>query len=334
MICFKYGVGANPKSISFGIVSDEIESYAVCSNRTLTTFLLDGFDCRVNKISCRFIDEIDESFAIKVWRFLRGSCEFEVIADEFQKFYSSREVAEDEVKHGRLVGFVHFSKTFSENFSVLKDWTNLTYGEVKQGHIEVFMDNSDLQIVTFLQRNLYDAYHRFVERLMDDCKKSTKAGSIPMVFETFHGSLKDELTNAMTPGFIIASLFAMSSFITSLRLIEDRRSGIWNRTLSAGGSPLQFLISHMVCGSATMVVQAIEFIVYASFIGNDGHTLKFILSVSLLIILLGFSGTLFGLCISVFTDSVLVATYISLMLTLPLLSLSGECFFVCFEALL
>lgn len=232
-------------------------------------------------------------------------------------------MAEDEVKHGRLVGFVYFSKNFSENFSVLKDWSNLTYNEVKQGHIEIVMDNSDLQIFNFLKRNLYDAYHRFVEGIMDDCKKSTKAGSIPMVFETFHGSLKDEFTNSITPGFIVASLFAMSSFITSMRLIEDRRSGIWNRTLSAGGTPVQFLISHMVCGSILMIIQATEFIVYAAFIGNDGHTLKFIVSVSMLILLLGFSGTLFGLCISVFTDSVLVATYISLMLTLPLLSLSG-----------
>lgn len=135
-------------------------------------------------------------------------------------------------------------------------------------------------------------------------------------------SFKTDVTGQVL--FFCSSLFAMSSFITSLRLIEDRRSGIWNRTLSAGGTPLQFLISHLVCGSATMIIQAVEFIIYASFVGNDGHTLKFILSVSLLICLLGFSGTLFGLCISVFTDSVLVATYISLMLTLPLLSLSGE----------
>lgn len=73
-----------------------------------------------------------------------------------------------------------------------------------------------------------------------------------------------------------------------------------------------------------MLIQAIEFIIYATFIANDGHSLKFLLSVSSLIILLGFSGTLFGLCISVITDSVLVATYISLVLTLPLLSLGGE----------
>ena len=71
MICFKYGVGANPKNISFGIVSDELESCDICLNRTLMTFALDGFDCKVNKISCRFINEINESFAVKVGDFFK-----------------------------------------------------------------------------------------------------------------------------------------------------------------------------------------------------------------------------------------------------------------------
>lgn len=204
MVCFYYGIGANPKGISLGIVSDEIESYEICSNRSLVTFQVDGYECYVNKISCRFINEINEKFAIKVRSVARRRHAYVAkFKKPFpQKFYNSRQDAENDVRHGNLVGFVYFSHNFSSSFTVLKEWINLTYAE--QGHIQVYMDNSDLQIVTFLQRNLYDAYHRFVESLMNDCKKSTKAGSIPMVFETYHGSLKDEMKNAMTPGFIIA----------------------------------------------------------------------------------------------------------------------------------
>lgn len=72
------------------------------------------------------------------------------------------------------------------------------------GNIQVFLDNTDLQIVTFLQRNLFAAYHRFVESLMADCKKSTKAGSIPMVVETYHGNLDDEFKQTMVPGLLFA----------------------------------------------------------------------------------------------------------------------------------
>lgn len=116
----------------------------------------------------------------------------------------------------------------------------------------------------------------------------------------------------------------IASYLTSLALIEDRRSGIWNRTLTAGATPHQFLISHLVIGTCLMTLQALEFIAYAIYIGNDSHRWSFILLVSSLIFLLGFAGTLYGLCISVLTDSTLVATYFSIVITYPFLSLSGK----------
>lgn len=70
--------------------------------------------------------------------------------------------------------------------------------------IEVHLDNTDLQTVTFLQRNLYYAYHKFVVSLMRDCEKSLKVGSMPMVFETFNGGLHDEFKRALVPGILIA----------------------------------------------------------------------------------------------------------------------------------
>lgn len=94
------------------------------------------------------------------------------------------------------------SRNFSKTFGVLKDWDILSYDG--DGIIQVRLDNTDLQIVTFVQRNLFGAYHRFVEALMDDCNKSTKAGSIPIQFQTFHGSLDDEIKQTMVSGLIMA----------------------------------------------------------------------------------------------------------------------------------
>lgn len=120
----------------------------------------------------------------------------------------------------------------------------------------------------------------------------------------------------------------MVSYACSLSLIEDRRSGIWNRTLIAGATPYQFLISQLIFGSALMFIQAIEFIIYAMFVGNGEDSLSYFLVVSSLVFLIGISGTLFGLLISVITDSVLVATYLSLVLLFPLLSLGGKLSFL------
>lgn len=107
-------------------------------------------------------------------------------------------------------------------------------------------------------------------------------------------------------------------------LIEDRKGGIYNRTLAAGCKPYQFLVSHLFLGSAIMMLQAIEFIGYAIYVGHDSASLRFIFLVSTLLILIGFSAILYGLCISVVTDSTLVATQCGVMATFPFFALSGE----------
>lgn len=85
---------------------------------------------------------------------------------------------------------------------MLKEWKDVTY--TCDGIIEVHLDSTDLQMVTFIQRNLFYSYHKFVESLMIDCERSMKVGSMPMVFETFNGGLHDEFKRVMVPGILIA----------------------------------------------------------------------------------------------------------------------------------
>lgn len=66
IICLHNTIGGNPKGLVLGIVDGEVSSLSECANRSLKTFELDGFECRLKKISCRFIHEINDSIAIKV----------------------------------------------------------------------------------------------------------------------------------------------------------------------------------------------------------------------------------------------------------------------------
>lgn len=116
----------------------------------------------------------------------------------------------------------------------------------------------------------------------------------------------------------------LTSYLTSMALIDDRRCGIWHRSLMAGATPFQFFISHLITGTGLMSLQALEFIAYAIYIGNDSFRWKFILPAAALIFFLGLTGCLYGLCVSVLTDSTLAATYFSILATYPFLALSGE----------
>lgn len=63
---FYLTVGGDPKGLVLGIVSDELISFSECTNTSLLTAVASEFTCDLQKISCRFIEELDDSIAIKV----------------------------------------------------------------------------------------------------------------------------------------------------------------------------------------------------------------------------------------------------------------------------
>lgn len=65
-ITLHYGVGGQIKDMSLGFVNNEIESFDECFNRSLVTSEIQGFDCRLNKVSCIFMDEFSDEIATKV----------------------------------------------------------------------------------------------------------------------------------------------------------------------------------------------------------------------------------------------------------------------------
>lgn len=66
IFCLQNTVGGNPLGLVLGIVNGEVYSEAVCANSSLKTFEVKENECVLNKISCRFIKEINDSVAIKV----------------------------------------------------------------------------------------------------------------------------------------------------------------------------------------------------------------------------------------------------------------------------
>lgn len=69
MLCFfifHYSVGRDPIGLKIGIVNDEI-NYNDCFNKSLiTTLSFQNKSCEFNKISCRFINQFNDSIAQKV----------------------------------------------------------------------------------------------------------------------------------------------------------------------------------------------------------------------------------------------------------------------------
>jgi hypothetical protein len=58
-----FAIGDNIHGLTLGVVNHEVDSISECFNPSLTTAVLDEFDCQIEKVSCRFIKSIDDETA-------------------------------------------------------------------------------------------------------------------------------------------------------------------------------------------------------------------------------------------------------------------------------
>ncbi|CAG9797343.1 unnamed protein product [Chironomus riparius] len=305
LVCFYVAIGGNPIGLKLGIVDDELGSFSECWNSSLITTHPYNDTCDLNKVSCRFISHINDSVAIK-------------------HYYKSFDEAYVDAKKGRVMGVIYFAKNFTQSMQDIRDEASYAAeGSFENAEIKIYMDKSDQQLTFFLEKKLMQTYHEFIEKLMGDCKYPIKAGNIPIGFkDPIYGSIDGVYTDYIAPGVVMTMIFFLATLITSTIFITDRLEGIWDRTLVAGISTTELLLAHIITQSSVMLMQCVEIVLLAAFIfDTENHGDNF--TVILLLMLLGFSGMLYGLFISIFCDSHTMANFMATGSFYPMIILCG-----------
>lgn len=182
LVSFYLTIGSDPIGLRIGIVNLEVDDPSECLDPLLKVTTIVNFNCKVSKISCRFVNSINDSVAEK-------------------KFYKSFDEAYEDVKRGKLIGLIHIPINFTSTMTPLNDVEDFTGNQSNSGEIQIFLDQSDRQITFFLQQRLFDIYEFFMENLMRDCGKSKKIGSTPIQINAMFGTMQDEMQRTMTPGW-------------------------------------------------------------------------------------------------------------------------------------
>lgn len=194
VLFFYMAIGGYPIGLKLGVVNDEI-SFTDCQNSSLITTFVHDDTCDLHKISCRFLNEINDSIAIKV-------------------YYDSFEAAFADAKKGKIIGFLNIAKNFTEAADVVQTTGRFSDdGSAEASRINFYLDQSDIQITLFLQARLYQIYKHFSENLMGDCQLPAKLGNVPVEFEKpIYGSFTTDFKHSMAP--VKNSRYDFSSFFT------------------------------------------------------------------------------------------------------------------------
>lgn len=184
IVFFYLAIGGNPIGLKFGVVDDEI-NYLDCFNSSLITTIAHEDSCDIHKVSCRFLQEMQDDVAIK-------------------QYYSSFDEAFVDAKRGKIIGFMYFAKNFTEALdTVQRDGRDADDGSADNSRIDIYMDHSDLQLTFFLQSKFYQIYKNFTQHLMMDCNLPIKLGNVPVSFEKpIYGSYDTDFKHSMAPPMV------------------------------------------------------------------------------------------------------------------------------------
>lgn len=120
--CFYLAIGGNPRDLQLGIVNDEVDDFKLCQNESLITTFAHDYTCDLYKISCRFLHELTPDIAKKV-------------------YFNTKDDAHDAAKKGKITGYIHFSRNFTESIAEIRDEGRHAANEsFYNGEIRIFMD--------------------------------------------------------------------------------------------------------------------------------------------------------------------------------------------------
>lgn len=117
-------------------------------------------------------------------------------------YYDSHDEAYRDAKRNKITGFVEISPHFTDIMLGSKS-------DEKKDHlgnygIDIHMDQTDLQITSFLEYRLYKAYESFNKKLLKRCGLNENLENVPMKFEKpIYGSFMSDFKNSMAPPTIL-----------------------------------------------------------------------------------------------------------------------------------
>lgn len=94
--CFYLAIGKTPTDLKIGIVNEEINNINDCFNSSLKTVFANEDICEFNDISCRYINELGDKSAHRI-------------------YFPNIESAYEAARKTEIIGFLHFSHNFSKS---------------------------------------------------------------------------------------------------------------------------------------------------------------------------------------------------------------------------
>jgi len=241
-----------------------------------------------------------------------------------QKPFPSYDSAIEAVKNGEawaaLVIGRNFTNALQMRVLMAGDVDNET---LEMSSVHLYPDMTNQMISLKLYETITLSFISFGKDMLTTLGQSSSLIELPVVLEKpIYGERAPTFTEFMAPGVVLSIAFLAAVALTALAFVMERKEGLLERSLVAGVSSTEFMLSHVLTQLLVLSVQVALLLIFTFLVFEIPFRGQFIW-VIVLTLLQGSCGMAFGLMISAICEEENSATMLALGSFYPNLLLSG-----------
>ena len=239
-------------------------------------------------------------------------------------YYNSMEKALKSVELGHNYAAIFINDRFSKALRLRHLYgSDVDEETVEESQIIAHIDWSNQAIGVQIERFLYEAMMKFAEEVAIRSNTNPESIKIPLTFETpVYGNRDESMRDFVLPGCYVLISFFSTGAVTSHLILEERRDGLLERSLVAGITAFEFLLSHTLTQFLILCLQIIIMLLMPFVVFDRQITGSLTLLIALALSQ-GFCGISFGLMISAICSDIVYAAMFTICLFFISIILGG-----------
>lgn len=170
--------------------------------------------------------------------------------------YDSLDAAIQAITNGKAIGAVWFGKNYSEALeSRVVDPEGITNESILASNVKLFVDNTNYLFVNGFVDSLRQTVYRFLGKVY--AQNNLSRLEAPIVVEEVVYAKDSKLSDFLLPGYIISFIYLSQVSLSSQLLIQEKKDGLFERSLVAGVSHNIVFLSHFLSSCVLSVVQIV-----------------------------------------------------------------------------
>ncbi|ODM92534.1 ABC transporter G family member 23 [Orchesella cincta] len=234
MIFVGIAFGYEPQGLKIGVVNHEV-SNSICAKHVPKLG-----KCEWTHLSCVYLSHIP-TVNVKVVPF------------------DSEEDAESAVGAGEIWGYLRFPQNFSERMyerTVLG--AKVDEFVITSSDIIGKFDETNKHITTTIKSELYTAFSNFLLDFLSSCGLDPRQKQSALRYRTpIFGKDDTDLREYASPSMSLAAMFFFPIISIGIRLIDERKCGMMERSLVAGVKTWEVIVAYLISESCILVAQSV-----------------------------------------------------------------------------